>query len=87
MDPQSTVKGKAKFPEMDNFSTSVNSRSMPISESPASMAASSGQNSSVGSTNSATLSIKHKLSLGFRKRDKEKDRERDKVALNTFNRF
>jgi hypothetical protein len=87
MDPQNTVKGKAKSPEMGNFSTSVNSRSMSISESPASMAASAGQNSSVGSTNSATLSLKHKLSLGFKKRDKEKDRERDKVALNTFNRF
>ena len=68
IDPQSTVKGKTKFPGMDNSSSSVNSRSMSISESPASMASSVGQNSSVGSTNSATLSIKHKLSLGFKKR-------------------
>lgn len=87
MDPQSTVKGKTKFPDMDNSSTSVNSRNISISESPASMASSVGQNSSIGSTNSATLSIKHKLSLGFKKRDKDKDRERDKVSSSTFNRF
>lgn len=68
MDPQSTVKGKTRYPGMDNSSSSVNSRSMSISESPASMASSVGQNSSVGSTNSATLSIKHKMSLGFKKR-------------------
>ena len=70
MDSQNTMKSKTKFPEMDNSSASVNSRCISISESPASMAASVGQNSSVGSTSSAALSIKHKLSLGFRKRDK-----------------
>ena len=87
MDSQNTVKGKTKFSDMDNSSASVNSRSISISESPASIAASVGQNSSVGSTNSAALSIKHKLSLGFKKR-KEKDPERDKgLSSSTFNRF
>ena len=86
-EPQNTaVKGKAKFPDMDNSSASDNPRGIPISQSPASMAASVGQNSSVGSTTSASLNIKHKLSLGFKKRDKEKDRERDRVSPNTFSR-
>ena len=63
---QNTAKGKTKFPDIDNNSSASdnNSRSIPISESPASIAASVGQNSSVGSTN---LSIRHKLSLGFKR--------------------
>ena len=67
---QNTAKGKAKFPDMDNNSSASdnNPRGIPISESPASIAASVGQNSSLGSTNSTTLSIRHKLSLGFKKR-------------------
>ena len=85
-EPQNTVKGKTKFPDIDNSSASDNPRGIPISESPASMAASVGQNSSVGSTNSAVLNIKHKLSLGFKKRDKEKDHERDRVSPSTFSR-
>ena len=85
-EPQNTVNGKTNYPDMDNSSVNVNSRGIPISVPPASIAASAGQNSSVGSTNSATLNIKHKLSLGFKKRDK-KDREREKVSPSTFNRF
>ena len=83
--PHNTAKGRTMFPEMGINSSTINDnnpRSIPISDSPASMAASVGQNSSVGSTNSTTSNIKHKLSLGFRKRDKEKDRERERDILN-----
>ena len=87
-EPQNAVKGKTKSPDIDNNSSASdnNPRGIPISESQASMAASVrqpsvGQDSSVGSTNSGTLNIKHKLSLGFKKiRDKEKDREGDRVS-------
>ena len=71
MELQKTSEGKTKLSEMGDPSASDNNpRGIPISESPASMAASVGQNNSVGSTNSAALNIKHKLSLGFKKRDK-----------------
>jgi ubiquitin carboxyl-terminal hydrolase 9/13 len=78
-EPNNAVKGKTRFSDVDNYSSTSNNnlRGIPISEPPASMAASVGQNSSAGSTSSAALIIKRKLSLGFRKRDKEKDRDRD----------
>lgn len=93
---QNTVKGKAR--SSDDTSASdrpAYSRSMTMSESPASIAASVGQNTSIGSMNSATSNIRRatrKLSLGFGKRDKDrdkdKDRERDRVSPSTFiNRF
>jgi ubiquitin carboxyl-terminal hydrolase 9/13 len=69
--------GEAKSLDVDDSSTS-DKPSYPrsiISEPPASMAASVGQNSSVGSVNSATSNIKRatrKLSLGFGKRNKKK---------------
>ena len=82
MESQNPVRGKARSPDMDDSSGSSDrpsySRGM-VSEPPASIAASVGQNNSVGSVNSATLNIRRatrKLSLGFGKRDKEKDRER-----------
>ena len=80
--------GEAKSPDVDDSSTSDKPsypRSM-VSEPPASMAASVGQNSSVGSANSAASNIRRatrKLSLGFGKRNKEKDRERGRVSPST----
>ena len=79
-EPQNTATGKTKSPDVDDSSVSDKPS---YSEPPASMATSVGQNSSVGSVNSATSNIKgttRKLSLGFGKRDKGTDRERDRVA-------
>ena len=79
-EPQNTVNAMSADVDGDKLTYL---RSIPISESPASIAASVGQNSSVGSTNSVTSNIKQatrKLSLGFGKRDKEKDRERGRLS-------
>ncbi|KAF8808036.1 cysteine proteinase [Phlegmacium glaucopus] len=92
-EPQNIAKGKSKSADVDGSSASdkpTYMRGLPVSESPTSLAASVGQNNSVGSTNSTTLSIRRatrKLSLGFGKRDKEKDRERDRVSPSGFTRF
>lgn len=90
---QNIAKGKAKSTDVDGSSAygkPTYLRSTPVSESPTSLAASVGQNSSVGSTTSATSNIRRatrKLSLGFGKRDKDKDRERDRVSPSIFTRF
>lgn len=89
-EPQNTAKGKERSGGLDGSSASdkpTNQPSLLVSQPPASIAASAGQNNSVGSINSATSNIRkatRKLSFSFGRRDKEKDRERDRLLPSTF---